>query len=196
MVAADFNGDGKLDVALLTNGELNAGSVTILLGNGNGTFQSPVVYSTGSLTGGAVMLAAAFYDDRHLDLAVRGDAIEIFKGNGDGTFAEPVVTPLSGAAVTSMTPADFNQDSKLDLAVCTNNNITYNLYLYLGNGDGTFETHASVATGPSAVASSHRQLIHWQPEATRSTAKAPSPSSTSMETASPISSTELTCIAV
>jgi len=60
VAAADFNGDGKLDVALLTNGELNAGSVTILLGNGNGTFQSPIVYSTGSLTGGAVLLAAAF----------------------------------------------------------------------------------------------------------------------------------------
>ena len=155
VVAADFNQDGKLDVALLTVGEQNAATVTVLLGNGDGTFQAPTVYATGTLSGGGALLAGDFNRDGHLDLAVGGDSIQVLEGKGDGTFTGPVETPLGGATVSSMTAADFNRDGKLDLAVCASVNLTaYSLSIYTGKGDGTFQPPASaIASGPTAAAS-------------------------------------------
>jgi len=155
VVAADFNQDGKLDVALLTVGEQNAATVTVLLGNGDGTLQAPTVYATGTLSGGGALLAGDFNRDGHLDLAVGGDSIQVLEGKGDGTFTGPVETPLGGATVSSMTAADFNRDGKLDLAVCASVNLTaYSLSIYTGKGAGTFQPPASaIASGPTAVAS-------------------------------------------
>lgn len=156
-VAADFNRDGKLDVALLSlAGGLSAtGSITVLLGNGDGTFQPPSVYSTGSLSRGYTIVVGDFNHDGILDGAAGGSSIQVFTGKGDGTFTGRIETGLNGAAVSDMTAADFNRDGKLDLAVATNTNLFSGaLSIYLGNGDGTFQASASaVATGLFAVAS-------------------------------------------
>jgi len=153
MVAADFNHDGNLDVAVLIAGS-GAGNITVLLGNGDGTFQSPVSYSTGQLAGAGAMIVGDFHHDGHLDIAVAGDAIEVFRGTGDGTFTGPLVTSVSPASVTGMAAADFNGDGLLDLAVCTNSGSTYDssVYFYGGMGNGEFQPPILIAAGPTAVA--------------------------------------------
>ena len=143
VTAADFNGDGKLDLAVSNNG---GSSVSILLGNGDGTFQSQTQYSTGSGPWG--LTAADFNGDGKLDLAVTNDGagtVSILLGNGDGTF-QPNVDYATGSNPESVAVADFNRDGKLDLAITdkTSNTIT----ILLGNGDGTFSPGVSLATNP------------------------------------------------
>jgi hypothetical protein len=84
----DFNGDGKLDLVISNNGSDN---VSILLGNGDGTFQTHKDYAVGSDP--STVLVGDFNNDGKLDLAVRNEGsgtIAILLGNGDGTFQTAV----------------------------------------------------------------------------------------------------------
>jgi hypothetical protein len=126
----DFNQDGKPDLAIAASS-----AVSILLGNGDGTFKSHV--DIGFAGGGVYTIATAdFNGDGKLDLAVGGPgSVSILLGNGDGTFRAPVNYAISGA-VGSIVVTDFNGDGKLDLAVDTDSTESY---IFLGNGDGTFQ---------------------------------------------------------
>src|SRR5215471_16950847 len=87
VVIEDFNGDGNLDMAVPNSFSNN---VTVLLGNGDGTFQSPLTFSAGQ--GPTFIGAADFNLDGKLDLAVSngaGNNVSILIGNGDGTFGSP-----------------------------------------------------------------------------------------------------------
>ena len=151
LAAGDFNRDGKLDLAV-TN--INDNSVSILLGNGDGTFQTQSVYAVGTQPDGIAI--GDFRGVGKLDLAVANvqDAtVSILLGNGDGTF-QPQTVYAVGVGPVSIATADFNGDGKLDLGVA-NANGTGTVSILLGNGDGTFQPQNVFSTGSapgSAVA--------------------------------------------
>jgi len=141
IAAGDFNGDGKMDLAMAIGCcSSSLGSVSVYLGNGDATFQTPVNYAVGP---GPIYVAVGdFNGDHNLDLAVAnagyggGNSISILLGNGDGTFRSQVQY-ATGMEPFGIVVADFNGDGKSDLAVTTNGFIS----VLMGNGDGTFQTH-------------------------------------------------------
>jgi hypothetical protein len=151
LAVGDFNGDGNLDLAV-TNQQDN--TVTILLGNGDGTFTSaPVNPATGN--GSASIAAGDFNGDGNLDLAVanqQDNTVTILLGNGNGTFTAAPASPATGNGPASIAVGDFNGDGNLDLAVTNQQDKT--VAILLGNGDGTFRVANSQATGrfPGAIA--------------------------------------------
>jgi hypothetical protein len=143
VLVGDFNGDGKLDVAVLnaSHGPTGA-SVSVLLGNGDGTFQPQVTTSLGAPC--AVMVAGNFNGDRKLDLMaiLTNGQIAMFPGNGDGTFGLPVPTQVTtdpSVNLLSLAVGDFNGDGKLDVAVSLRGTTTGSVAILLGKGDGTFQ---------------------------------------------------------
>jgi len=148
-VAADFNGDGILDLAQAfsvaapggTGGDCVAGyencTIQIYLGNGDGTFNA---LSTSTPSGSvAEMVAADFNGDGKPDLAaatIGDEYVEVLLGNGDGTFtAAPHV--LTNEQSIALAAADLNGDGNTDLVVETQYPQS-SANILLGNGDGTF----------------------------------------------------------
>jgi hypothetical protein len=165
VTVADFNNDGKPDLAVVNMGQSSTStsqsSLSVLLGNGNGSFQPAVttnVLNSGLAQGNAESLAVGdFNGDGLPDVALNtagpaGPAVEVMLGNGNGSFQPnhlilPVAqTPLSVAV------GDFDRNGALDLV--TANNSSGTLSLLLGNGNGTFRPHIDLAVGaaPRAVA--------------------------------------------
>jgi len=147
LLPGDFNGDGSLDLAVANFGD---GTVTVLLGNGDGTFTeaagSPV--TVGTQPGSVAM--EDFNGDGIPDLAVAnfGDGtVTILLGTGDGTFTEAAGSPVSaGITPYSVAAGDFNGDGIPDLAVA--NGSAYTVTILMGNGDGTFKPAADNAMTP------------------------------------------------
>ena len=154
-VAADFNGDGKLDLAVAESNYPN-GQVSVELGKGNGTFGQPIVSALStSATNPYLVLAADFNGDGKSDLVVsdnNGLGFQVLLGNGDGSFGTPVDTPLT-YGVFSWAAGDFNKDGKADLVVATGYNSTPSVNVYLSNGDGTFSLGAQYIVYPSSYVS-------------------------------------------
>jgi hypothetical protein len=152
----DFNGDGKLDVAVAGGGSTTypTSGVAVSLGNGDGTFRQATgsPFSLGqNLT---AIVAGDFNSDGKLDLAVTdagANAVFVLLGNGDGTF-QPPITVAVGNRPLAMVAGDFNNDGKLDLAVANDGDGT--VTLLLGNGDGTFTepSGSPYAVGKSPLA--------------------------------------------
>ena len=150
VAVGDFNGDGKPDLAVANCGyNANLGyyqGVSILLGNGDGTFQTAVNYAVGSDPESVTV--GDFNGDGKLDLAVaNGNGVSILLGNGDGTFQNAVNYPV-GFSPNSVTVGDFNADGKLDLAVAGyGDNNSVSVSILLGNGDGSFQAAVNYAVG-------------------------------------------------
>ncbi|MDX1925910.1 MAG: Calx-beta domain-containing protein [Pirellulaceae bacterium] len=148
IVTADFNGDGRLDIATSNN---SSNTVSVVLSNANGTFQPALNSATGNNP-----LSLAFGDfnaDGKLDIATANAAdASVLLGNGNGTFQAPVSNDLSdSSSPSSVAVGDFNGDGNLDLGVVSNLYVFdgcgyYGCYSHyegranvlLGNGTGSF----------------------------------------------------------
>ena len=152
LTAADFNGDGNLDLAFTEGAGLGPeGGITILLGDGQGNFNLMSGYVTGPKP--FTVVAGDFNGDGKPDLAVTnrpGEGltqpgnVSVFLGKGDGTFSAGAIIPVAGApqyGPYAMIAADLNGDGKVDLAFTIANESTAGsgVGVLLGNGDGTFQ---------------------------------------------------------
>ena len=135
VVVGDFNRDGFLDVAL---SHLFAYQITILLGNGDGTFGNHKFYYTGG--GPSGIIANDFNDDGQLDLVIvhtEDSNIAIMFGYSDGTFSSQTNYPTAEYGTPySITSGDFNSDGWLDVAIGMKQQKCVGILL--GQGNGTF----------------------------------------------------------
>jgi hypothetical protein len=148
LTAGDFNGDSKLDLAVTNFANGVPSTVSIFLGNGDGTFQAPATYAAGS--GPISVITGDFNGDSKLDLAVANQndhSVSILLGNGDGSFQAHVDYPAGTSDVAAVATGDFNGDGKLDLVLANPSSATVSVLL--GNGDGTFGAPVAYATGTS-----------------------------------------------
>jgi hypothetical protein len=152
--AGDFNGDGHLDLAVANSGAggFSYDTVTILLGNGDGTFKTGASYVVGSHPFSVVV--ADLNGDGIPDIATANEVsntVGVLLGMGDGTFRPAVQYPDSSDPIW-IEAGDFNHDGSLDLV--TANDQGNALHVFLGNGDGTFSPFKSFAAGtrPDSVA--------------------------------------------
>ncbi len=152
---ADFNGDGKMDIAVTAPVNPTA-AVYVLLGNGNGTFGAPIQIPTPYYP--VTLAAADFNKDGKADLLVttttngctnndRGYAF--LKGNGNGTFATGALNCLSPLAPQIPVVADLNGDGKLDVVIPGYGSIPTGPVVLQGNGDGTFTSLQTAYPGNS-----------------------------------------------
>jgi hypothetical protein len=154
---ADFNGDGKLDVAALVTGVYLPPSLQIMTGNGDGTFSIGPNYPL-AVAGAAVASGDLNSDGipdivvalpSYIDNNVFPGSIVVFLGKGDGTFQNPITT-VAGNGINGIVVSDFNGDGKQDVAVSNYN--WADISLLLGNGDGTFQTAMQYSAGGGSMA--------------------------------------------
>jgi hypothetical protein len=142
VAVADFNRDGIPDLVVTNNG---SNTVSVLLGKGDGTFQSPQTYTTGYRP--MAVAVGDFNMDGIPDLVVanwQDHTLSVLLGNGDGTFKPQITFPVGDGPLASpvsgflyLAVGDLNHDGIPDVVVSIQS--TQMAYVLLGNGDGTFQ---------------------------------------------------------
>jgi hypothetical protein len=158
-IAADLNGDGRPDLA-----GAGANAVSVMLGNGDGTFRAKTDFPIGVQT--QAVAAGDFNSDGKVDLVVTLNSpqfsLALLTGTGTGTFNGPTFFPnTSGFDSPAIGAIDLNGNSRLDLVVMHSIacftapcRAARSITILLGNGNGTFQTPSEidVGTGPMAMA--------------------------------------------
>ena len=162
VIVRDFDGDGKLDLAV-TNDNY---SVSILFGDGLGGFANQIDYPTGNVPAG--IAAGDFNGDGKVDIAVaNGDAVgpnansvSILINLGARTFASVVNYPSGGTGVASLAIEDFNGDGKPDIALANSTSSTVSILSGLGNGafSGYFNYQPGADAAGGMVAGDFNEL--------------------------------------
>jgi len=135
IVNGDFNADGKQDVAGLVYDSLGTQSISVLMGNGDGTFQAPRQTPT-SLSIDSLYAADLNHDGR-TDLVMLDDgSLDVFVSNGDGTFAPSANYSDGVSLVGAAAFIDTNNDGNIDIVIA--DRLSGEVSTLLGNGDGTF----------------------------------------------------------
>jgi len=150
----DINGDGRVDLVVAINNPQV--SLSLLIGNGDGTFQAPVT-SPNTIEADSPSVAATDLDnDGRLDIVAvhsfncygpgcfHRPVMSVRMGNGDGTFQPPVVTEV-GTGMAKIAVGDFNRDGAKDLAIAAADGRLFRLQ---GNGDGTFTQLETITLTP------------------------------------------------
>jgi hypothetical protein len=152
VTVGDFNQDGNLDVATTQPyPSYNSNGVSVLLGNGDGTFQSPQEYS--GMEEPFAIASGDFNDDKKLDLAVSDyllDTVVVLQGNGDGTFTN-IGQWFGGITPGAIAISDFNLDGQSDLAISAYNDTSVGVLPGLGNGSFPTIYNVPAGSGPSDV---------------------------------------------
>jgi hypothetical protein len=145
-VALDLNGDGKLDVIVVTGiGVAGPSGLGVLFGNGDGTFQMNGFYQTGTDRSPTFIVVGDFNGDGIMDMATEtGAHVWVFLGEGGGAFRPgvPIALSESGGSDQPLAVSDVNGDGKLDIVASTYDT---GVAVLLGNGDGTFKPEVDTA---------------------------------------------------
>lgn len=162
VATGDVNGDGKPDFVVTNEVFSGSASVSVFLGNGDGSFQTKVDYITGSQPKSVVI--ADVSGDGRPDIVVTGSSfsgppsytsttVSVLLGNGDGTF-QPKQDYGDGYGHRAVAVGDLNGDGRPDLAVTAYNSGSSTVNVMLGNGNGTFQAQQTFTTGadPRSVA--------------------------------------------
>lgn len=141
ITAGDVNHDGKPDLVVASNN--SSDGIFVLVGNGDGTFQSPVFYQQGSNSGALAVAIGQLIKNDHGDVVMgTGNGAYVYINNGDGTFKAPVLYGPSW--INSIVITDINGDTKNDLVVSSYSSSA--VWTMLGNGKGGFTAGESFAT--------------------------------------------------
>jgi hypothetical protein len=144
VAAGDFNGDGTVDLAVSINDP--AIMLSLLIGNGDGTFRAPINVANTSQADSPAIVATDLDNDGRLDVVlshvigcftapcIASTNISVLLGFGDGTFQQPIDIDV-GTGMSRIAVGDFNRDGRKDLAIAGDNSQVYTL---LGVGNGTF----------------------------------------------------------
>ena len=173
VAAGDFNNDGRPDLVTASPSADNSctpgdGVLTVLLGNGDGTFTPSSSSYTGLLNPHA-MAVGDFNADGNLDVIVNqlttsGPQLLVFLGNGDGSFQAPLpITFAAGHEPAAVVVGDFNTDGILDLATAriSGADLTAEVSILFGNGDGTFAAPTSIPFTFPGPAQSSQDTAPW-----------------------------------
>jgi Bacterial Ig-like domain (group 3)/FG-GAP-like repeat len=166
VAAADVNADGKIDLLLATNCGSGSpvvyiGCLGVLLGNGDGTFAAAVTYNSGGYSPTAIAIGDMDGDGKPdvvvshcgtlTDAACGTGNVGVMLGNGDGTFVASLVFDSAGIYPDGVAIADFNGDGKPDVVVVNSSislsDLSGNVGVLLGNGEGTLQTAVAYGSG-------------------------------------------------
>lgn len=159
---ADVNHDGKLDLVVANTCSVDScnGLISVLLGNGNGTFRAAKNFQSGGMYASSVAVADV-NEDGKLDVVVAngcndcavGSYVGVLLGNGDGTFQTARLYLSGGYIASGVTVGDINGDGHIDI-VALNCGTTYGtcnredeIGILFGNGDGTFQLPKKYLSG-------------------------------------------------